>query len=387
MITKIINGIPVDREVKFGQSVYMKDGTILAVTKQELPYDRLFDAGGCFISSGWIDLHTHGGGGADFMDGGADCMIQGAKMHLCHGTTSLYPTTLSASKKALEAAVFDIKEAMKFPTIRGVHLEGPYFDPKSCGAQNTKYIRGFDQNEIENLLSSGVVKRWDFAPELPGSQEFAALLKERDVVSAIGHSGAFYEDILPVYQKDCRLVTHLYSATSTVVRVNGYRHLGVIESAYLLDDMTVEVIADGRHLPHELLKMIYKIKGPDHICLVTDSMRAAGMPDGKYLLGSKQEGVMCIHEDGVAKLPDRSAFAGSTATADRLVRTMYQGAGVLLPQAVQMMTETPARVMGLETKGRLQPGFDADLVIFDQQIHVKAVFVEGILCSENGILI
>ncbi|MDY4977083.1 MAG: N-acetylglucosamine-6-phosphate deacetylase [Clostridia bacterium] len=387
MITKITNGILIDREAKPGQSVYLENGTILAVTEQNLPYDREYDAGGCYISAGWIDLHTHGGGGYDFMDGGKECIVEGAKMHLLHGTTSLYPTTLSASREALERAVGDVKEAMSFPTIRGVHLEGPYFDPKSCGAQNTSYIRPFDWDEMNTLLSSGIVKRWDFAPELADSSRAAKLLTEAGVVPAMGHSGATYEELLPAFQEGCRLVTHLYSATSTVVRIGGYRHLGIIESAFLLEDMDVEIIADGCHLPLELLRMIYQIKGADRICLVTDSMRAAGMPDGEYILGSKTEGTLCIHEGGVAKLLDRSAFAGSTATADRLIRTMYRGAQIPLLQAVRMMTETPARVMGLKQKGRLCKGYDADLVIFDDEIAVKAVFVNGVCMAEDGRLI
>ena len=143
------------------------------------------------------------------------------------------------------------------------------------------------------------------------------------------------------------MVTHLYSGMSGIVRKNAYRVLGVVESAYLLDDMAVEVIADGCHLPVELLQLIYKGKGADKICLVTDSMRGAGMPDGPSILGRKQDGMPCIIEDGVAKLTDRSAFAGSTATFDRLVRIMHKDAGISIEECVKMASTTPARMIGL----------------------------------------
>lgn len=384
MVTKIINGILVEHGLKEGQSVYVKDGKIHAITDRDLPFDEIYDAKGNYVSAGFVDIHTHGGGGADVMDEEQDSVVIAAKMHLTHGTTSIFPTTVCSSVEESKIALENIKEAMVFPTVRGAHMEGSFFDIQFCGAQNPDYIREIDTEETEEYLKTGIVKRIDFAPELQGSAEFAKYLKDKGVISAIAHSGAMYEDVLPVYEQGCKLVTHLYSATSTVVRIGGYRHLGVIESAFLLDDMMVEVIADGCHLPIELLQMIYKIKSVDKICLVTDSMRAAGLPEGEYLIGSLKAGTRCIVEDGVAKLPDRSAFAGSVATTDRLVRTMYKGAGVPLPETIQMMTENPAKVMNLTTKGRLLEGYDADLAVFDDDIQVKAVFVDGKLMAENG---
>ena len=165
---------------------------------------------------------------------------------------------------------------------------------------------------------------------------------------------------------------------SGVRRINAYRYAGVIESALLLDELTVEVIADGVHLPKSLLQLIYKVKGPDRICLVTDSMRGAGMPEGESILGSLKDGQRVIIEDGVAKLLDRSAFAGSVSTSDRLVRTMVQIAEVPLVDAVKMVTLTPAKVLGLEyRKGIVGPGKDADLVVFDSAINVSLVLVGG----------
>ena len=379
---KISNAKIIDCGISSG-NIYIDNGKIIAVTDASLPFDEEIDAKQNYASPGFIDMHVHGGGGYDVMDGDSDSVREVAKMHLTHGTTSIYPTTVASSRELLKKAVANIKDAMDFPTIRGVHLEGPYFSLAQCGAQSADCIRDIDFNEVEELLESGVVKRWDFAPEREYSEEFAELLEGNNVVGSIGHSDAVYDDVLKVYNEGCRLITHLYSATSTITRVGGYRKLGVTECAYLLDDMKAEIIADGSHLPPELLKLIIKLKGTDKISLITDAMRAAGMPDGEYILGNKDTGIKCVKENGVAKLPDRTAFAGSVATADMLVRTMYKKAGISLPDAVKMLTRNPAEIMGLKSKGRIKPDFDADLVIFDDDINIKTVIVGGKVLAKN----
>ena len=173
-------------------------------------------------------------------------------------------------------------------------------------------------------------------------------------------------------------MTHLYSCTSSVVRRNAFRYAGIVEAAYWLDDMTVEIITDGVHLPESLLRLVYKLKGADRTVLITDSMRAAGMPEGRYVLGTRTSGMEVVVEDGVAKLADRSAFAGSVATADRCVRTMHRLAEVPVPEAVKMMTATPARVMRIDDrKGSLEAGKDADILIFDDNIGIQRVVIAG----------
>jgi N-acetylglucosamine-6-phosphate deacetylase len=176
---------------------------------------------------------------------------------------------------------------------------------------------------------------------------------------------------------------------SGVTRRNGFRYAGVIESAYLIDDMNVEIIADGIHLPASLLKLVYKIKGPDKIILVTDAMRAAGMPDGESILGSKDNGLRVIVENGVARLPDSDSFAGSVATADQLIRTMVKLAEVPLIDAVKMMTATPAAIMNVDRiKGSLTKGKDADVVIFDGNVNVSAVIIKGkIEYAEKSVIV
>ena len=198
-------------------------------------------------------------------------------------------------------------------------------------------------------------------------------LRENGIIASFAHTDAIYEEIIPAVDRGCRLATHLYSGMSGVTRRNAYRRLGGVETAFLDDRIDVEAIADGKHLPKELLQLIYKIKGADKICLVTDSMKAAGLPEGESDLG----GLRCVVRDGVAFLPDFSSFAGSVATADRLVRVMYKDAKIPLCDAVKMITKTPARVMGLSDRGTLANGYYADLVFFDDDINVERVFIEG----------
>lgn len=351
--------------------------------------DQVIDVNGKYISPGFIDIHTHGGGGYDFMDGTVEAIIKGAKAHLAFGTTSIVPTTLTSTMDELFSTLDNFREAkdkmIKGPNLLGMHLEGPYFSMEQRGAQDPKFIKNPDRNEYLKILNySDNIIRWSLAPELEGSMEMARELTKRGILCSIAHTNANYDEVVKGYENGFTHITHLYSAMSTVHRINAFRHAGVVESAYLIDDMTVEIIADGVHLPSSLLKLIYKIKGPDRICLVTDSMRAAGMPEGESILGSNANGLKVIVEDGVAKLLDRTSFAGSVATTDRLLRTMINMAEVPLYQAVKMLTLTPAKIIGVDKrKGSIAQGKDADIVVFDKDINISMVMVGGgILINE-----
>jgi N-acetylglucosamine-6-phosphate deacetylase len=343
----------------------------------------VIDAGGRTASPGFVDIHTHGGGGHDFMDATAEAFLGAAEAHARHGTTSMVPTTLTSSTEELKET-FSVYKAAKRSNVRGsdflgLHLEGPYFSKEQLGAQDPKYIKDPDPDEYLKILdSSDDIVRWSAAPELNGAMGFGRELRSRGILASVAHSNAVCERVIEAFENGYRHITHLYSAMSGVRRINAYRYAGVIESAYLIDEMTVEIIADGSHLPASLLKMIYKIKGADKVALVTDSMRAAGSDAAESILGSLRNGQKVIIEDGVAKLPDRTAFAGSVATADRLVRTMTETAGVPLTDAVRMMTATPAGIIGADkTKGSLTEGKDADIVIFDEGINISMTMIKG----------
>jgi N-acetylglucosamine-6-phosphate deacetylase len=349
----------------------------------EFPNSIEIDAGGNFISPGFIDIHVHGGGGYDFMDGSETAFLRIAETHAQYGTTSMLPTTLTSEKEGLLKTLDIYEQANKKNTsgaqFIGMHLEGPYFALNQRGAQDPRYIRDPDPAEYKEILShSASIRRWSAAPELKGAIEFGKYITSKGVLAAIAHTDAIYEEVLEAVENGYTLATHLYSAMSGVTRRNAFRYAGVIESAFLLDEMDVEIIADGVHLPAPLLKLVYKIKGPEHTALITDAMRAAGMPPGESVLGNMETGLKVIVEDGVAKLPDRTSFAGSVATADRLVRTVMKMADVPLIDAIRMITSTPARIMKVaDKKGSLMAGKDADIVIFDQDINIKTTMVKG----------
>ncbi len=386
MKTAIINGnLITPHRILTHASLVLENGKIQAITREQMPEaDEYLDAEGNYVSPGFIDIHTHGGGGYDFMDGTAEAIIGACKAHLAHGTTAICPTTLTCTDEELFAFFECYRQAKEEmgdgPELLGIHLEGPYFSLEQRGAQDPRYLKVPAEDDYQALLCrSEDIIRMSVAPELPGAMELAGELKKRGILPSIGHSDATYETVAQAWEHGYTHVTHLYSGMSTIQRINAFRHLGVIESAYLIDGMTVEIIADGKHLPPELLQLIVKLKPMEDICLVTDSMRGAGMADGEHvLLGSLAHGQECIIDQGVAVLPDRSAFAGSVCTADRCVRTMYQLAKVKLEDAVRMMTYNPARVLGIEKrKGTLAPGMDGDIAIFDDQIRVKRVLVAG----------
>lgn len=382
MITKIHGGTVITDRKSEKKDVYIEDGKIIAVTSEELPYDYETDATGKYISAGFIDIHTHGAAGFDFLDNDENAYIQIAKAHAMHGAGTIIPTITSAGKESTLECIKTYEKIRNndfaVANMPGIHLEGPYFAPSQKGAQDPEHIRDFDADEYcEILASSNHILRWTGAPELNGAGDFAKTLINHGVLPCIGHSDADGDCVKDAFENGFTHVTHLYSCTSTVHRKNAYRYVGIVEQAYLIDDMTVEIIADGVHLPADLLKLVYKIKGPDKICLITDSMRGAGMPDGKSMLGSNESGLPVIIEDGVAKLPDRSAFAGSVAFCDRLVRNMINMADVSIEDAVYMVTQTPAKLLGLESKGSITPGKDADIIVFDSDINISLNIIGG----------
>ncbi len=383
---KIYNGqVILPARILQNGSVLVEEGKIIAVGEGDLEFADavLIDAQGQYISPGFIDIHIHGGGGYDFMDGTTEAFLQIAEIHARHGTTAMLPTTLSCEKTDLLLTLETYEKANRINTkgacFLGMHLEGPYFAMSQRGAQDPKYIRNPDPAEYQEILENySFIKRWSAAPELPGAIAFGKEVRAKNILLAIAHTDAIYEEVVEGFAHGYSLATHFYSAMSGVTRRNAFRYAGVIEAAYLIEEMDVEIIADGVHLPAPLLQLVHKIKGPRRTALITDAMRAAGMPEGESILGSVQNGTRVIVEDGVAKLPDRTAFAGSVATADRLVRTMVQIAGISLLDTIQMITQTPARIMGIQNqKGALQVGMDADIVLFDENIQIGMTMVNG----------
>jgi len=389
---KITNGrVITPGEVIENGTVLIAGGCITAIGAGNIdaPGATVIDAGGRYISPGFIDIHIHGGGGHDFMDNTVDAFLGIAETHARYGTTAMCPTTLTSSKEDLLETLHIYELADKKNTqgaqFIGMHLEGPYFALNQCGAQDPRYIRNPDPKEYKEILAgTTAIKRWSAAPELPGAIDFGKYIIEHGILAAIAHTDAIYEEALLGFENGYTLATHLYSGMLGVTRRNAYRYAGVVEAAFLIDDMDVEIIADGIHLPPPLLKLVYKIKGPGRTALITDAMRAAAMPPGESILGSLKNGLKVIVEEGVAKLPDRTAFAGSIATFDGLVRNMIKFADVSLVDAIQMAALTPARIMNVANKkGSIEKGKDADIVIFDEDINIEKTMVKGKVIYER----
>ena len=368
------------------------DGGVIAAVYDTTPPAsadvQSIDAKGAYAVPGFVDIHLHGGGGVEFMNAGPEEIRAGCAAHARHGTTTLLPTTLAAPEEMTLRMIRAVRQAQKDTTectIAGVHLEGPFLSPAQSGAQSPDALAQPAPALWKRLLDEWPdgVRVMGAAPELPGAMALGDALRERGVLASIAHSDAEYETCRRALEHGFSDITHIYSGCSMVHRKNGYRFGGVVEAGLLEDAFTVQVIADGRHLPPELLRLIYKCKGPDKISLITDALFAAGsdLPDGTVL--QQANGMETILEDGVMKLPDRQAFAGSVATMDRLVRNMVRLAGIPLWDAVTMATATPARLIGLaDRKGSLAPGFDADIVWMDDHLDVKAVMSCG-RCIEN----
>ncbi len=362
----------------FDGFIYYENGKIVEVSKNELPFETEYDAKGAIVAPGFIEMHSHGGGGYPF-EGAVEDIVSGTLFHLRHGVTTLCPTISAAPLADMARSVANIAAAMQDERTRGAilgaHLEGPYLSPKQAGAQCPDFITPPDKAEYLPLLEKygDFISRWSYAPENDDGS-FARALVAHGVLPAAGHTDAIGDDMERAEAAGCHLVTHLYSCTSTVTRDHGFRRLGVIEHAYLSDTMDVEIICDGKHLPPDLIRLIYKIKGWEHIALITDSLALAGTDQKE----GRMQATEFIIEDGVCKLRNRSAFAGSIATADMLLRVAVNEAGISLPEAIGMMTATPARILGLKGKGKIAPKMDADLVILQgNSLTIEQVFKGG----------
>ena len=351
--------------------------------------DTIWDGQNQYLAPGLIDIHLHGGNGYDFMDGTPEAFQEIARYHAAHGTTSLLATTMSASEEEILHvlnAFVQYAPRIQDCHLLGVHLEGPYFNKRQCGAQDPGFIRDPDLAQCRRFLETGCVRRGSLAPELPEALALAEFLAENKIIVSAGHTEADFDCMEHAFAHGFCLMTHLYSGMTGVHRKNAFRMGGAVEAGLLCDTGAVELIADGCHLPGCLLRLVRKCKDPRNIILVSDAMRGAGLADGSSTkLGSLEQGQDVIIEDGVAKMPDRTSFAGSVASGDRLIRTMRDLGNVPLYEAVAMMTANPARLLGLDSqKGGLLPGMDGDVILFDENINIRAVWVAGNRICESA---
>lgn len=387
MLTQLINARILTPQgwLKDG-SVLIRDNKILEVTNCDLAVigANLIDVKGMYVVPGGVEIHVHGGGGRDFMECTEDAFRQAVKTHMKHGTTSIFPTLSSSTVPMIEEAAETCTRLMqeKDSPILGLHLEGHYLNMAMAGGQMPENIKNPDPNEYIPIVERwNCIKRWDAAPELPGAMQFGKYITAKGILASVAHTQAEFEDIRTAYEAGYTHATHFYNAMPGFHKRREYKYEGTVESCYLMDDMTVEVVADGIHVPPTILRLIYKIKGVERTCLITDALACAAS-DSQEAFDPR-----VIIEDGVCKLADRSALAGSVATMDRLIRTVVQKADIPLEDAIRMASETPAKIMGVyDRKGSLQKDKDADILVLDSDLNVRAVWAMGQLIPETNTL-
>ena len=378
MLRQIINGkILTPQGWISGGSVVYEDGKILEIKNNSyiVPEAEVIDAQGMNVAPGGIEIHIHGGGGRDFMEGTEDAFRTAIKAHMEHGTTSIFPTLSSSTIPMIEQAAETCTQLMELPDspVLGLHLEGHYLNKRKAGGQFPETIKDPDPNEYIHIVEDfNCLRRWDAAPELPGALQFGKYITSKGIIAAVAHTEAEYEVIKAAREAGYSHATHFYNAMPGFHNNREYKHEGTVESIYLMDDMTVEMISDGIHVPHTIMRLIYKIKGVERTALITDALACSASDSNKAF------DPRVIIEDGVCKLADRSALAGSIATMDRLIKTAVELAEIPLADSLRMASETPARIMGVyDRKGSIQRGKDADFIIIDSDINLRGVIAMG----------
>ena len=378
MLTQIINGhiLTPGGWLKDG-SILLCDDRIVEVTNSDLAVigAKVVDARGMYIVPGFVAMNIHGAAGHDFKEGTEEAFRKAVAAHQRYGATTIFPTISSSPFSTIRQCAEVCERLMTEPgsPILGLHIEGPYLNPKMAGAMFSDVVKNPDPEEYRSLIEeTKCVRRWDASPELPGAMEFARYLKEKGILVSITHTEAEFDLNREAYNTGFSHVAHYYNAMPGFHKRREYKYEGTVESAYLMDGMTVEVIADGRHLPSTILRLVYKLKGVECTCLVTDALAYAAN-DGKQPDDSR-----IVIDNGVCKLADHSALVGSIATSDQLIRTMVEKAKLPLEDAIRMASETPARLMGVYDRvGSLQKGKDADVLIIDRKLNVRQVWCKG----------
>ncbi len=375
MLTQIINGkiLTPDGWLE-GGSIILSDSKILEITNSDLPRigATIVDVKGDYILPGFVAMNIHGGGGKSYKEGTREAFDIATDVHLKHGATTIFPTIYTAKTEKIYNSAAVCEEILKEGNtpIKGIHVAGPYFNPKM--------VKGFpgakdpDKEEYLKIMSdTNCIKRWDLSPELPGAYEMAKILKWKNIVAGITHTQAEFEVVKESYEAGFSHVSQLYNSMPGFHKRGEYKYEGTVESVFLIDDMSVEVIADGRHLPATILKLVYKLKGVERMSLVTCALKYAGYdgeiePDSDFII-----------EDGVCKLKDHSSLAGSIATMDKVVKVAVD-AGIPFEDVIRMASETPAKVMNcFDRVGSLEEGKDADIVLMNKDLEITGVWTQG----------
>ncbi|MBD5085931.1 MAG: amidohydrolase family protein [Clostridiales bacterium] len=384
MTSTVINA-KIYSQGKFVQgNVTIKDGIIKAIGSQV--EGEVFDAQGKIATAGFIDIHTHGGWGKDCMEASVESIDAICKYHLFTGTTTFVPTTMTASVEDINLAVDNIRKYnSNYSRIAGVHLEGPYLARKSAGAHPPNLLIApidCDSFVWDNI---DIVKRITLAPNLSGAAEFCKKAAKKGIQVSLGHDDSIDDEIYACLASGANSVTHIYNCTSRPSRRDTpKKHLGLTEVGLIEEGVVAEVIADGRHVPDKLFSMIYRLKGSKGICLVSDSLSVAGMPQGDYYLGSGESRQKIRIDDGVAILPELNTYAGSITSVGKMVERLV-AQGYALEECVDMCTKTPARLLGREDIGDVKVGMIGDINVLDEKGRICATLLGGKVVDKEAL--
>lgn len=348
-----------------------------------------YDAHDNFVCSGFIDIHTHGGYGADFMDATEDAFDTALKFHADNGTTSVLATSCTSPTEQILSFVECAREYKRheppYAKLLGVHLEGPFLSVKNRGAQKQEYLMSPDTDSYEFILKNkDVIKTVTISPELVGADIMTKKLSECGIIVCGGHDDGIYPEFMPSVNAGLKHLTHIYCAMSELRFKNGARNVGLREYGLIDNRLSCEIIADNKHMPSELVHMILKCKGANKTALVSDSLRCAGMPiDNRlYKLGCNDadDAQSVKVADGVAVISDGSRFAGSITPIHQMIKNLIDS-GIDITDAVAMGTSTPANIIGADNIGRIFPGYTADICILNEKFDIIDVFKDGELMS------
>lgn len=378
MLLKNCNIVFLDRIEK--GSLLIENGIIKEINPSELNFQNTIDCKGLYVSPGFIDIHIHGAGGHDTMDGTFEAINEISKTICKYGTTSFTPTTMTMSSKDILKSMLSIKKAKVEGTdgaiVLGAHLEGPFISPKAIGAQNPNYLISPSYENFKLMTGDAIdaVVSITMAPEVDGAKELASILSSKGIRCSIGHTKATYEEAIEGIKCGFCHSTHLFNAMTGFT----HREPGVVGATFDTD-ITTETISDGIHISYPSLRVAYKQKGTDKTLLVTDAMCACGMADGKYALGGQH----VIVKGGAARL-ENGALAGSILTLNKAIKNIYDNTDYPLYEIVKMASYNGSKYCRVDNKkGQIKENFDADLTIFDENIDIKMTIIGGKIVYNN----